>query len=53
MRWQLPDHDTRRFRSKFAWLPVVVENYRIWLEFYYSEEMYLSNKWTCLRKFLN
>jgi hypothetical protein len=45
MRWLLPDTSQVRRRRIFAWRPVEVENYRVWLEFYEVEEMYICDRW--------
>jgi hypothetical protein len=45
MRWLLPDSSSVRFRKKFAWLPIIVENHRIWLEFYEIEEQFILSRW--------
>ena len=45
MRWLLPDSSSIRFRKKFAWLPIIVENHRIWLEFYEIEEQFIIGSW--------
>jgi hypothetical protein len=53
MRVRLHDSGSIRFKRRFAWRPTIVENYRIWLEFYYAEEVYLENRWMIQRKFLD
>lgn len=52
MRWLLPNPSSVRFRKKFAWLPIIVENHRIWLEFYEIEEQFIVNRWSFQRKYL-
>jgi hypothetical protein len=52
MRWLLPDSSQVRRRRLFAWRPTEVENYRIWLEFYEIEEMYIFDRWVMQRKYI-
>jgi hypothetical protein len=52
MRWPLPDKAQVRRRRQFAWRPLEVENYRIWLEFYEVEEIYICDRWAMQGKYL-
>lgn len=53
MRFRLLESGRARFRRKFAWWPIVVENHRVWLEFYWAEEIVILHKWTIQRRFLD
>jgi hypothetical protein len=52
MRWLLPNSSQVRHRRIFAWRPIEIENYRVWLEFYEVEEMYIMDRWVIQRKHL-
>jgi len=32
MRWKYKSWDEEEWRRWFAWYPIIVENYRVWLE---------------------
>lgn len=42
MKWKLesPEPGARRIVRKFAWLPVEIEGYKVWLETYETKEVY-------------
>ncbi len=45
MRWPIPHNGQVRIKRKFAWLPVQVQNEKVWLEFYYYKQVYDGGKW--------
>jgi hypothetical protein len=40
MKFLLPEHGAIRVRRRFAFLPVIIEDHKVWLEFYYEHEIY-------------
>lgn len=40
MRFQLPEHGTIRVKLRFAFLPIIVDGEKVWLEFYDVVEQY-------------
>jgi hypothetical protein len=54
MRWEIIDNSPKigevRFKTKFAWLPIVVlskltnTDHRIWLELYVEEQVYTTKR---------
>lgn len=67
MKWKAktkPALGQRRYRKKFAWVPTVVENHKVWLETYGIEELYTQvlvydndsaypeDKWVEVKKYL-
>jgi hypothetical protein len=47
MRWKLPKNYEYRNRRKFAWLPIIIDGEKIWLEFYTVRQYYVVSidKW--------
>ena len=48
MRWEaktLPKHGDYRTRRVFAWTPTKVNDYIVWLEFYFIREKYKGPYW--------
>jgi hypothetical protein len=47
MKWQLPENGSIRYRTKFAWLPKLIDDKKIWLETYTVRQYYnqFLDKW--------
>jgi len=48
MRWlpekiKEPELDAKRIIRKFAWFPISVQEWNVWLEFYDREQIWLGN----------
>jgi hypothetical protein len=59
MRWDAidklsPRHGEKRKITKFAWIPLVVEDKWVWLESYWSWEEYstIFDEWTEKQRYL-
>lgn len=53
MRWKLPNNGDIRVRTKFAWFPIEVQGYKLWLELYEVKEMYVSGGWILQDRIVN
>lgn len=48
MKWKTIPVGTQQINKRFAWFPVKLHNdYKIWLETYYSVETYLCDMYGC------
>ncbi len=47
MKWQLPENGSIRYRTKFAWLPKLIDDKKVWLETYTVRQFYnqFLDKW--------
>lgn len=43
MRLKLIKHEDTRVVRKFAWFPVDMDDHRVWLEFYWEKEIFISS----------
>ena len=54
MRWPNNDHKPSggetRINRRFAWKPIVIGQWEIWLEYYEITEQYIGDEWVELEK---
>ena len=48
MRWKVNkdkfNEDDVRYIKRFAWLPVVIDEYNVWLSFYFQKQVFTHTK---------